>query len=198
MPVSRVTRTPIYQLRVTLRGSRPTIWRRLEVQGTLALPRLHATLQALMGWLDYHLHAFVADGVAYGDPELLDDHAHEDGTLVRLRDLAPRVGARLAYNYDFGDDWWLDLVVEAIGPPDPAARYPRCTAGERATPPEDVGGIHGYADFCRALRDPRHPDHADLLAWVGGRFDPAAFDVARANARLRGPWPRGNPPVGDH
>lgn len=197
MPVSRVTRTPIYQLRVTLRDSRPAIWRRLEAQATMTLPRLHATLQALMGWLDYHLHVFVVDGVEYGDPGLLEEFAGEDGTLVRLRDVAPRVGARLAYNYDFGDDWWLDLVVEAIGPPDPAARYPRCTDGRLATPPEDVGGIDGYGEFRRAIRDRRHPEHADLVAWAGGRFDPAAFDVARANARLRRLWPRGHPPVGD-
>jgi hypothetical protein len=196
MPVSRVTRTPIHTLRVTLRGSRPVVWRRLEVQGTMTLPRLHAALQALMGWLDYHLHIFVADGVAYGDQELLEDLAHEDYALVRLRDVAPRVGARFAYNYDFGDDWWLDLLVEAIESPDPATRYPRCTSGELATPPEDVGGIHGYAEFRRTIRDSRHPDHADLVAWAGGHFDPAAFDVARANARLRGRWPRGNPPVG--
>jgi hypothetical protein len=197
MPGSRVTRTPIHTLRAMLRDSRPAIWRRVEVQSSMPLPRLHQMLQATMGWLDYHLHAFIADGVTYGDPELLDDLTHEDGTLVRLRDLAPRVGERLAYNYDFGDDWWLDLVVEAIGPPAPAARYPRCTAGALATPPEDVGGIHGYADFRRAIRDPRHPDRAELVAWAGGRFDPGAFDVARANARLRGPWPRGHPPVGD-
>lgn len=198
MPVSRVTRTPIHTLRVAaLRGSRPAIWRRIEVPSTMTLPRLHTALQALMGWLDYHLHAFVADGVAYGDPDLLEDLAQEDYALVRLRDIAPRVGARFAYNYDFGDDWWLDLVVEAIGSPDPAARYPRCIGGALATPPEDVGGLHGYAACRRALRDPRHPDHADLVAWVGGPFDPAAFDVARANARLRGPWPRGHPPLGD-
>lgn len=197
MPVSRVTRTPIYTLRVTLRGSRPVVWRRLEVQGTMTLPQLHVTLQALMGWLDYHLHAFVADGVTYGDPELLDELAHEDYTLVRLGEVAPHPGARLAYNYDFGDDWWLDLLVEAIGPPDPVARYPRCTAGRLGTPPEDVGGLDGYTAFRRAIRDPRHPEHAELVAWAGGRFDPAAFDVARANARLRGPWPRGHPPVGD-
>ena len=197
MPVSRVTRTPIHTLRVTLRDSRPPIGRRVEVQSTMTLPRLHATLQALMGWLDYHLHVFVADGVAYGDPELLDDLAHGDDALVRLRDVAPRVGTLLAYNDDFGDDWWLHLAVEAIGPPTPAACYPRCTVGALATPPEDVGGIHGYAAFRRAIVDPRHPDHADQLAWAGGRFDPATFDVARANARLRGSWPRGYPPVGD-
>ena len=103
MPVSRVTRTPIlYQLRVALRGQPARDWRRVEVQGTMALPRLHATLQALMGWLDYHLHVFAIEGVAYGDPELLEDLAHEDYALVRLRDVAPRVGVRLAYNYDFG------------------------------------------------------------------------------------------------
>jgi hypothetical protein len=141
----------------------------------------------LMGWLDYHLHVFVVAGVEYGDPDLLEEVAGEDYTLVRLCDVAPRARARLAYNYDFGDDWWLDLVVEGILAPDPAARYPRCTAGQLATPPQDVGGLPGYAAFRRAIRDVRHPEHAEWLAWVGGRFDPAAFEVARANARLRGP-----------
>jgi hypothetical protein len=197
MPVSRATGTPIHTLRVTLRGSRPAIWRRVEVRSTMTLPRLHATLQAPMGWLDYHLFAFVVNGVAYGDPALLEEITDEDDTLVRLRDVAPQDGTRSAYNDDFGDDRWLDLVVEAVGPPDPAARCPRRTADALATPPEDGGGIRGHADFRRAIRHPRHPDHDDPVAWSGGRFDPAAFDVPRADARLRGPWPRGHPPVGD-
>jgi hypothetical protein len=75
MPISRVTRTPIHTLWVTLRGGRPAIWRQLDVQSTMTLPRLHASLQALMGWLDYHLHAFVVAGVEYGDPDLLEEFA---------------------------------------------------------------------------------------------------------------------------
>jgi hypothetical protein len=192
-----VTKTPIYQLKVTLRHSRPAIWRRVEVQSTITLPRLHTALQAVMGWLDYHLHAFLVDGVRYGDLQLIEEFDGEDYWWVRLREVAPRVGSRLAYWYDWGDDWWHDLVVVAILPPDPTARYPRCVAGERATPPEDVGGIHGYAEFRRALRSPRHAEHETYLTWVGGTFDPEAFSVARANARLRGPWPVGTPPLGD-
>jgi hypothetical protein len=150
-----------------------------------------------MGWLDYHLHVFVVDGVEYGDPDLIEEFEGEEYWWVRLRDVAPRVRSRLAYWYDWGDDWWHDLVVEAIDPPDPALRYPRCVAGERATPPEDVGGIHGYAKFRRAIRSPRHEEHETNLTWVGGAFDPEAFSVSRANARLRGPWPVGTPPLGD-
>lgn len=196
MPTSLVTKTPLYQLKVTLRHSRPAIWRRVLVQRTMSLERLHVTLQALMGWLDYHLHLFVVGEVQYGDPELLDEIECEPTWSARLSDIAPSVGSRFAYWYDFGDDWWHDLVVEAIVPPEAGGRYPRCIDGQRATPPEDVGGIHGYSEFKRALRQPRHEDHDMYLTWVGGAFDPNEFSVARANARLRGPWPVGNPPLG--
>jgi hypothetical protein len=88
---------------------------------------------------------------------------------VRPREVAPRVGSRGASWRDRGDDWWRDLVVEAVGLPTPAAHSPRCVAGERATPPEDVGGVHGDAEFRRAIRSPRHAHHEARLTWVGGR-----------------------------
>jgi pRiA4b ORF-3-like protein len=77
------------------------------------------------------------------------------------------------------------VVVEKIDPPDPAFLSPECLAGERACPPEDCGGAGGYDNFLEAIRDRRHPEHEDLLAWVGGRFDPEAFDVTAVNRRLR-------------
>jgi hypothetical protein len=78
-----------------------------------------------------------------------------------------------------------DVLVEKISPPDPAGLLPQCLAGARACPPEDCGGVPGYANFLKAIRNPRHPEHRDLLAWAGGRFDPEAFDMAAANRKLR-------------
>ena len=101
-----------------------------------------------------------------------------DERQVRLKQIAPEVGARFVYEYDFGDSWEHALVVEQILPPDPGVSYPRCIDGKRACPPEDVGGVIGYAEFLAAIHNPRHPDHAEWLQWVGGPFDPEAIRPA--------------------
>jgi len=94
----------------------------------------------------------------------------------------------LRYLYDFGDDWQHDIVVEAVGPADSDARYPRCTAGRRAGPPEDCGGVWGFAELLEILADPQHEEHAERLEWLGidsaEEFDPAAFDLAEINRDL--------------
>ena len=90
----------------------------------------------------------------------------------------------MIYEYDFGDDWQHDVVLEAIVPADPEAKYPRVTAGRRACPPEDSGGPFSYAEFLAAIRDTRHPDYSQLRDWVGDRFDPEHFDLVTANDRL--------------
>jgi hypothetical protein len=104
---------------------------------------------------------------------------------MTLCEAAPIEGTRFEYVYDLGDDWTHDVMVEEIGPPHPAARSPRCLAGERAWPPEDCGGLTEYENFLEAIRDPRHLDHRALLAWAGGRFDLEAFGLAAANRKLR-------------
>lgn len=91
---------------------------------------------------------------------------------------------RILYDYDFGDSWEHDVVLEAIEEPRPDARYPRVVAGKRACPPEDVGGAGGYEGFLKALADPADEEHAEWLTWVGGRFDPEHFDVIAANDRI--------------
>ncbi len=174
----------IYQLKVTLKGIRPPIWRRVLIRSDTSLEQLHEVLQTTMGWLGGHLHQFVANGVQYGVPD--DDWGAEvhDERLVTLGDVAPAAGDRLLYEYDFGDGWEHDLVVEKLLEPEPGATYPVCLKGRRACPPEDVGGIWGYAEFLEILNDPDHPEYEERLEWVGGEFDPEEFDAEDVNAAL--------------
>ncbi len=176
----------IHQLKVTLRGVRPPIWRRLRVPSDVPLARLHCILQAAMGWEDAHLHRFRVGGTTYGDRGFLGDVVDRSERTARLGQVAPSDQGTLWYDYDFGDGWEHALVVEAVGPPDPGGRYPVCVAGKRACPPEDCGGPWGYGELLAAIGDPLHPAHAERLAWLGGPFDPEAFDLEGTNRRLAG------------
>ena len=181
---------PVFRLKVTLRGSKPPIWRRFLVPGGITLKRLHDSLQAVMGWTDSHLHQFEADGVLYGtsDREFGVTRVSENRTTVDQ--LLRRPKDRLTYEYDFGDSWEHDVILEAVLPPRNDARYPIVEAGRRACPPEDVGGIYGYAHFLEVLANPKHPEHQEMREWVGGSFDPESFGVHEANLAIHGGWVR--------
>lgn len=174
----------IYQLKVTLRGIKPPVWRRLLVRSDTPLDLLHEILQSAMGWFDMHLHAFEVDRVEYGTPDEEFDLPVEDERDVTLAQIAPAVGARLRYRYDFGDDWEHELRLEQILTPEAGGIYPRCVAGRGASPPEDVGGIGGYTNFLEIIADMTHPERAEWLQWAGGSFDPEAFDLQAVNAAL--------------
>lgn len=179
------TEVPVYQIKVTLNDSKPPIWRRILVRGDTTLGQLHGILQAVMGWADYHLHQFTVGQRYYGVPH--PDYGfemHDEGP-VTLNDIIPGEKFRFRYEYDFGDSWLHNLLVEKILAPEPGQHYPVCIKGKRACPPEDVGGIWGYADFLEAIRTPDHPEHEDMLEWVGGEFDPEAFDLHEVNEALR-------------
>lgn len=179
------SRTPIYQIKVTLRHVVPPIWRRIEAPGDIKLGKLHRVLQAAMGWYDAHLHVFRVGHATYGvpDPDALFDMGMENERNVRLDKVAVG-GNTLIYEYDFGDGWEHTLKVEKIAPADPAAHYPRCTAGSRACPPEDCGGPPGYEHLLQALRDPKHEGHEEMREWTGGEFDPEEFDLGKVNQGL--------------
>ncbi len=181
----------VYQLNVALEDSRPLIWRRVQVLSEVTLPKLHRTLQTVMGWEDYHLHEFRIDGTAYAEPDPEDHHYGRevaDERRVRLASVLPAVGASFEYTYDFGNNWQHDILLEAILPVKPRKQYPVCLAGARSAPPEDVGGIGGYERYLEALFDPTHEDHRNLVAWRG-RFDPDYFPITGVNRRLREEFP---------
>ncbi|HVU88054.1 MAG TPA: plasmid pRiA4b ORF-3 family protein [Pirellulales bacterium] len=180
----------VYRFKITLLDVKPPIWRRIEVaDGTL--DELHEHIQTAMGWTNSHLHQFDIGGRRYGDPELLDDGWGDrdfvDSTKLRLNKLLDkkRKSFRFHYEYDFGDGWRHEIIYEGVQPAEPGAKYPRCTEGARACPPEDCGGPWGYMDFLEAIRDPKHESHDDLLEWIGGEFDSEAFDLKEANKEMR-------------
>ncbi len=187
MPARLPKPVEIYQIKVTLRDIHPLIWRRIQVRSDITFAKLHRILQCVMGWEDAHLHEFVIGRRVYGvaDP---DDDLHEreviDESRERLRDVVPRVGTPFEYLYDFGDNWRHDLLLEAIVVPDPGAQYPRCLAGERSAPPEDVGGSSGYEDYLEAMADPGHEEHENMLQWRGP-FDTESFSLAAVNQQLQ-------------
>ncbi|GAB3173717.1 pRiA4b ORF-3-like protein [Micromonospora palomenae] len=174
----------IFQLKMSLAGVRPPVWRRVLVPGGYTLDRLHRVVQHAMGWRDCHLHSFEIDGLQYGEPDPDGELSLRDELDVRL-DAVLGKGSRFRYTYDFGDWWEHDLVVEDAFTADPEERYPSCLDGERACPPEDVGGPSGYLLLLAALADPRHREHAAMREWAGGGFDPARFDPGRASTLLR-------------
>jgi len=178
----------IYQIKVTLLGTRPPIWRRLLVPVGLTLEQLHDVLQSAMGWEDCHLHDFRIGQKRFGKPDpndrLMGLPATGNERTVRLFTVLGKVGAKAVYTYDFGDSWEHAIVVEKVLPPEPELPYPVCVGGKLHGLPEDCGGIPGYYNLLEAIRDPAHDQHEEMLEWVGGDFDPEAFSVDDVNQRL--------------
>jgi hypothetical protein len=177
----------IYQFKVTLTDSNPPIWRRIQVPD-MTLGELHEVLQVVMDREDYHLHQFIVRGESYGplDPEdAFWDMEKHDEEAISISQVA-RMGrkTRFTYEYDFGDSWKHEMVLESTSEPVPKVKYPRCVEGERACPPEDVGGIWGYAEFLEAITDAKHESHGDMLEWVGEEFDPEKFSMDEVNKEL--------------
>jgi hypothetical protein len=175
----------VYRLKITLAKIQPPLWRRVEVKDC-TLAKLHDVIQRCMGWDDYHLHLFEIDGEQYGDPRQWDGQLDGEGERrVKLGQLVAAGVKKFGYDYDMGDGWHHTIQVEKVLEPEPGVRYPRCTAGARACPPEDCGGPWGYADFVNAVQDPAHEQHEEMLEWIGGQFDPEAFGLEAVNRKLR-------------
>jgi hypothetical protein len=178
---------PWWQLRIELLDVTPRVWRRLLIPEDLQLPKLHYVLQTCMGWTNSHLHEFVLGGRRYSshDPEWSDELEQLDERRVVLCDAIGRESRCFDYIYDFGDNWHHAVIIEDpfAGHSDQDLRV-RCLDGENACPPEDVGSSSGYADFLAAIADPSHEEHAQMLEWCGGSFDPTRFDITTVNLLL--------------
>jgi len=171
----------ILELKVLLKDVRPQVWRKLRVPSTYTLANLHDVLQIAMGWENAHLHQFTIGGTTYTQVTAEDPEDLRDERAVRLEELA-RARRKFIYEYDFGDCWKHEIVVERVDREaiDTAAT---CVAGRRACPLEDSGGPFGYNRLQKILANPRHSEHEDMKDWADD-FDPAAFDLAKVNARL--------------
>ncbi|WP_291179325.1 plasmid pRiA4b ORF-3 family protein [Gimesia sp.] len=179
----------LYQFKISLLKFEPSIWRRIQVQDC-TLDKLHEHIQSAMGWTNSHLHQFEINGERYGDPELLDDGSGGfhclDSTATNLSQILPRKKKRFSfkYEYDFGDSWEHEVLFEGQLPLEKNRKYPLCLEGEQACPPEDIGGIWGYAFYLEALADPQHESHQEYMEW-GGSFDPDEFDPKRATREMK-------------
>ena len=174
----------IYQIKISLIGAKPPIWRTVLVPSDLKLAAFHDVIQVAMGWTDSHLHQFIANQVFYGIPDDDFELEMEDETKYKLSQLLKKEKESLIYEYDFGDSWEHKILLEKILPFDTKTALPVCIKGKRACPPEDCGGIWGYEELLETISNPKHPDHENMLEWLGGEFDPEEFDLEEINEDL--------------
>ena len=191
----------LYQLEIVLDGTKPPVWRRLLVRGDASLGLLHAVFQVAMGWTNSHLHHFFIGRERYTDLTTIEEpnfgpFSDHDEAKTILAEAVPREKTRFLYEYDFGDSWEHLVTVERIiWRDEPFEGIAQCLEGSRACPPDDCGGIGGYADLLKIIKNPKHKEYKAMMEWLGRKFDPEAFDVGKINTYLRKlKWPRTTDP----
>ncbi len=183
----RLGKEVVYQLKIKLKGVKPPIWRRFLVKGDTSLYELYIILLDVMGWTGGHLHDFKINGKCYGKPDP-DFDSFEDvinEKKVKLKDVICRSKEKFIFEYDFGDGWEHEVVIENIRPYEQGVQYPVCLKGKRACPPEDCGGPYGYMEILNAVKDPNHPEYEPSLEWLGDDFDPEEFNSEEINRLLK-------------
>lgn len=175
----------IYLLKVSINDVAPPIWRSIRVQNSIDLWQLHMILQAAVGWENSHLHQFFCDGNIYGVPDPEFGNGVLDESHATLHSVLKKPGDSILYLYDFGDGWEHTIQLEKILPYSHEISFPACLSAERNCPPENVGGPPGYQDFLEAFDNPNHPNHTDMVEWVGEEFDPRTFETSEVNEYLK-------------
>jgi hypothetical protein len=181
----------IYQIHLSLLGSKPKIWRRILIQSDFLLSDFHKVIQSSMGWTNSHLHLFTKNEVCYSEKTPGDytweEMGHVDYRGMKISDLLTNEEERILYEYDFGDGWKHDIILEKIlsGEENELVK-PICLAGKMNCPPEDCGGIRGYLNMLEILKDPDHEEYESFKVWLGGRFDPERFNLNKVNKLLKG------------
>lgn len=195
-----MTRETALQFRIELMGVTPGIWRRIEVPSSYSFWDMHVAIQDSMGWLDYHLHEFCieqghdAKPISIGILEGEFDTEFLPGWEVPVSRYLGEPGDECLYMYDFGDGWEHRVVLEDIHPQQRGVKYPVCTDGERACPPEDCGGIGGYYTLLEILADTEHEEHESMVSWLNEHarnywpYNPARF--ARNEVKFSNPKKR--------
>jgi hypothetical protein len=181
---SKKSDNEMFRMKITLRNAPLPIWRRLVVKTSTPLLLVHDCFQITMGWWDTHAHEFQSDGIRYGGAHPDEDpRTYRNESDFTLGDLAVKAGDSFVYLYDYGDDWFHDVVVEEVHEGE-GEGFVTCLGGRRACPPEDVGGPPGYKDFLDKVEDPACDEGLELLDWAGGDFDADSFDLRGVNLRL--------------
>ena len=175
----------VHQFKITLRDTKPPIWRRIQVPETYSFWDLHVAIQDAMGWDDYHLHGFeiinplngLSQSIGIPDDDSMWSTNTQAGWKKRIIEYFIEENSEAYYTYDYGDNWEHIVKLEKIMPRETGIKYPICITGRRACPPEDCGGVWGYYELLEILNDPKHEEYENMLEWIGGEFDPAHFDA---------------------
>jgi len=172
----------IYQIQIALTRFKPKIWRRLLIPSDLLLSDFHFIIQISMGWENDHLYQFIK-GKIFLSPE--DNTTDVEYKKIKISDLLKKEKEKIVYEYDFGDGWEHDVLLEKILPDNEKLTFPVCLEGKMACPPEDCGGIWGYSDMLEILKQPKHEEYDNIIEWLGEEFDPEHFDKEAVNKILK-------------
>ena len=180
----------IIQLKIILERTKPSIWRRIQVEKQTTYFEMHHIIQIAMGWKNYHMYEFDVDGYKLGEPfdemDDVDDDADVvvDARTMTLESLIVESKEEFEYLYDFGDNWRHKIVVEKFLPKGRRTVYPKCTGGKLACPPEDCGSIRGFYGLLDIIKNKNHPERRETLTWLGRGYDPEHFNKELVNEKL--------------
>ncbi len=174
----------IYQIQIILKDSKPKIWRRILINSNILLVDFHRIIQTTMGWTNSHLHRFF-DGINDYAPAEFEIQYSKNSRTIKLNKILKKGKENLLYEYDFGDGWIHDIILEKILSPDNQLQIPKCIAGKRSCPPEDCGGTWGYTELQEIILNPEHPEYDETLEWLGNKFDPKYFSLDEINKKLK-------------
>ncbi len=175
----------VFTLHLSIIGTKPPVWRRMQVRESMWLSRLHDSIQIVFDWFDYQTHAFNLDDLRFGNPLKRDALTIEDDRDVTLADLDLEHRDRFTYGYHFGEGWQVAIKVEKTGKITKGVTYPHCAAGELAGPPEDCGGLDAYHDMLACIKEPQSELGREWLEWLGPDYDPSVCDVDKINKSLK-------------
>jgi len=179
----------IYQIKIVLKGSKPKIWRRILVPSDLLLSDLHKIIQTTMGWTNSHLHQFIKDKTFYVQKSTEDDFwwniNYMDYAKIKISVLLKKEKDKIIYEYDFGDGWEHDIILEKIRNETANKNIPICLTGKNNCPPEDCGGIWGYYEMLESIKNPNNDKYNDYIDWLGYEFDPTYFNKDEINEMLK-------------
>lgn len=156
-----------YQMKITIKGSKPPVWRRILIPKDSSFYQLHETIQALFGWMDYHLYVFDIPklNIQIGGDALDEDIFHKvqrdnEHALFEYLD----EGMKFTYTYDFGDDWTHQIVVEKEI--EMEALHPVLVKWKGDNFAEDAGNVWGYDDIVTRSQNTANPEHQELKEWL--------------------------------
>lgn len=173
-----------YQIKISIKNSKPKIWRRIVVNSDILLVDFHKIIQTTMGWSNSHLHLF-SDGFEEYSPKEFEVDYTNDSRKVKLDKILRGEKSKIQYEYDFGDGWIHEILLEKILAPNNQPQIPKCIAGKRNCPPEDCGGVWGYSNILEILKQPDHEEYESYSEWLGEEFDPELFDMDKINKSLK-------------